>query len=267
MLYMGMGLRLYNILLILLLLQAYPSAAADALIGLNFKGSYALSFSGIPFGQMNVAIEQEPSYFRMQTDISSTGMADIFARHSSHTTASGKGKNFRYTQRSYQTRSQTRKKKRDIAMEYRGGRYVMEKVTPPDNRATRKEVPGKLKNDAYDPLSIIIEIRRRIIELRRGGDHVSGVDFPIKLYDGRRLTQAHVEVHDTRRISIGSETVPALHVTVRREPVAGFTDKELKQYRADEPALNIYFSDDERFLPLKLSIPFTFGSVSATLVE
>lgn len=264
---MGMTFRLCNIPLMLFFLLAYPAWAGDPLIPLQFKGTYALSFAGILFGKMNIEVEQEPGYFRMSSDVASTGIVAVFASHSSKTTVTGKGKNFSYTTRSYQTKSQTRKKKRDIALEYRGGKYVMEKVVPPDNRETRKEVPGKLKNDAYDPLSVIVEIRKRIIELRRTGKDVGSIDFPIKLYDGRRLTQADVSVHETQQVSVGAASVPVLHVSVKRKPVAGFTDKELKQYDPNEPPLNLYFSEDETFLPIALSIPFTFGAVTATLVK
>lgn len=264
---MGMKFSLYNIPLFILLLLAYPVWAKEPLTPIDFKGEYALSFAGIPFGKMDIAITQSPSSYSMQSDIASTGVADVFAKHSSHTNVTAKGKNFKYTSRSYQSHSQTRKKQRDISLEYKDDRLVMEKVLPPDNRENRKELPVALKNSAYDPLSIIIKIRQEIITLRNKAANVHSVDFPINLYDGRRLTQANVSVHERQMLSVGDIDVPVIHVSIKRKLIAGFTDKELSQYDPNEPPLNLYFSDDEKFLPLRLSIPFTFGSVMATLVK
>lgn len=261
---MGMSMRLYNILLISLLFLSYPAFAAVPMIAVNFNGHYDLSFAGIPFGRMDIEAEEDASHYRMEADIASVGLVDVFAQHSSQTRATATGKDFKFTERSYKTHTQTRKKKRDISMDYKNGRYVNEVVVPPDNRESRAEVPADLKKDAFDPLSIVLELRRIVMQKMATGDNSP---FSIKLYDGRRLTRADATLPGSKTIRVNGAPVAVVHLSLKRTPLAGFTDKELSQYQNSEPALDVYFSDDEIFLPVKLSLPFTFGSLEATLAK
>jgi hypothetical protein len=253
---MGFMRRQFNILLIFLLLAA-PAAAQEPLAPLNFKARYTLAFAGVPFGGLAVDLAQDSNHYAMTTDVVSTGLAALFARHKSHTTASGSGENFAYPNRSYATQSQTRKKKRNIAMRYENGRIVSEEVVPPDNRETRKAVADALRNSGYDPLLIVLELRKRL----QAGEQ----SFALNLYDGRRLTRANITVLGKKAIRLDGKKRPVVAALLKRELVEGFTTGELARYDPNEPPLTLYFSDDAQFIPLKLSIPFTFGSVSATL--
>lgn len=254
----------YNIPLLACLLFAAP-ALAEPLPSVNFKGRYGLSFVGIPFGEMAFEASQDASHCELAADIASTGLVDLFAQHRSHTTLSMRGRGFAYPDKTYQTHSQTRKKQRDIRIVTRGGRIVKEEVVPPDNREKRKEVPAELKKGSYDPLGVILEIRRRVAAMVEAGEEDGS--FFIDLYDGRRLTRAEVTLHGRMPIRLRGEKTPVVHVSLTRELIAGFTREELARFDPHEPPLNIYFSDDDEFLPVMISIPFTFGQVSATLLR
>ena len=47
----------------------------------------------------------------------------------------------------------------------------------------------------------------------------------------------------------------------------GFTDSELAEYNKNEPPLTVYFSDDDRLMPLRLETSFWLGMLSATLAK
>jgi hypothetical protein len=58
---------------------------------------------------------------------------------------------------------------------------------------------------------------------------------------------------------------PAVVMTLRRKPLAGYTKSEMEDYSADEPSLTAYFSDDDTLFPVKLELPLPIGSLHVTL--
>jgi hypothetical protein len=249
--------RLYKLPLLALLLLCSPALAADTLVPANFSGTYTLSFSGIPFGRMQATIEVGRSNYRILTAVSTSGIAKLLARHSSDTEVRAKGTRLDAMDVTYETRTQTRNKKRDISYARRAGKIIRESVVPADNRESRPAV-GELKHGSYDPLSLVVRIRQQVHAWQQGqGD----ANASFHLYDGRRLTQANVKVLGEKLF----RGKPMLAASVRRKPLEGFSQKELAQYSPGEPALTLYFTADEQMLPVYLQIPFTFGTISAEL--
>jgi len=293
---------LYNsprkIMLSLACLPLLASGAAygeDRLPPLNLKGVYECSFSDVVIGEMGVEITQTPDHYSETSDIVSTGILKMFVNHSSHTTVEGSGSNFTYPAIDYDTHYQTKKKKKTAMLKYRGGVLTEENVTPPDNRATRPEVPMNLKQSASDPLSLIIRMRQGLFEALhsapsplegegRGGGGSSdnalnkrpphpnpppqGVrGFSLNIYDGRRLTEVDFTVIGPKTINYQGADTPVTMVDVRRKFLAGFTQSELSDWNPNEPPLHVYFSNDARLMPLRLELTLWMGTLAATLVK
>jgi hypothetical protein len=246
--------RACNILAAILLLVSAPARADTA-----FKGIYDLDMGGMRFGKVGVELTENPSHYAMAADVTFTGLVKLFASHSSHTTVVGDGAAYDYPTRNYETHYRTKKKRKSVKMVMKAGKIVEEAVVPPDNRATRPAVPAADKNAAFDPLSLIVKMRREIAANKN--------TFSINAYDGRRLTEVDFTMLGKRTLQSSDKKTPVIAVNVRRKLLAGFTASEIDDWNSKEPALTIYLSDDARLIPLKFEVPMWFGMVSATLVK
>jgi hypothetical protein len=174
----------------------------------------------------------------------------------SKATVSGeRGLSWGKSKREYETYYTSKNKPRHVKLVYaKSGKVVEEVVEPPENRDRRPEVAAWLKTSSLDPLSYIFAVREEMHKARTEGRD----RFTIRLYDGRRLM-------DTTYV-IGKESDGTLQVTGSREAVAGFTAKEMKKLRS-EPKVSMYFTDDERMIPLRLELPLPLGVATATLAK
>lgn len=242
-------------------LLATPVQAQEPSIPLDFSGHYDFGFSGIPFGRLDIMFKQSATRYSATADVKTTGIVRVFVQHKSHTTSQGSGTGFSYGKVAYESSYSTRGKQRYAAFNKEGGRIVSEKVLPPDNRGTRSAVPAEAKNGALDPLAIGLAIRSEFIRAQKDGRRNFSLDF----YDGRRLTRADFTVGDERNIRIGGTAYPVYSITARRKPLGGYTASELARFNAKEADLTIYFSHDEKCVPIYLEAPVAFGVATATL--
>jgi hypothetical protein len=260
--YMGMERRLCNILLLILLSIASPAGAAEPAIPLDFRGIYAFGMPGISFGNMGIEVEQTSDHYAVSTDISLSGMMKLFVQHKSHTTVEASGQDFKYPNVDYETRYQTKKKKKYVHLIYRDGAISGEILEPPDPK--RPKVPAELKNKAADPLSFILRLREQLAAaLAQKRDQ-----FSLYVFDGRRLTEADFTIQNNiRTIRYRGNKVPVVTVMAKRKLIAGYNASELKDQDTNEPPLYIFFSRDERLIPLRLEAKVWFGMLAAELIK
>jgi len=133
-------------------------------------------------------------------------------------------------------------------------------VEPPGKRPP---VPPELKNKAYDPLSLSLALRHALWQATKTGKN----DFSLMLFDGRRLTEINASVAGKKTILMGENKVSAIKLAVRRKILAGFTESEKADVDPNEPTLWMYYSDDDRLVPLKIEMGFLFGKIIGTLVK
>jgi hypothetical protein len=251
--------HLYKLPLIALLL-CWPQNAFAALTPASFSGQYGLYLSGLPIGTMKAGVDVRKDGYDITAAVRTSGLVGMIARHRSDSSAVASGTNIDRMNVTYLVDAQTRNKKRQIKLVKKAGKVTEEAINPPENRASRPEVAASMKHGTFDAISIVVKLRSLIEDWKKNGDDTT----TIRLYDGRRLTDARVRILGEKKLAkYGDQGVIAL--TVKRRPVAGFTQKELSQYRPDEPALTIYFSNDDKLIPLHLELPFTFGVLTAEL--
>lgn len=238
-------------------------AAAQSLAPLDISGTYLFSMAGVPFGSMDFSATQNANNYDASADIHTTGLVRVFVQHDSHTTSKGAGANFTYPDSTYESDYQTRKKKKYVKMVRKHNKIAEETITPPDDRNVRPAVEEALKNEAFNPLAYALELRGKMAQCIAANCE----SFNFNFFDGRRLTQGTFTPQGTKVIRIGGQKYPTYYVIAKRKPLAGFTAKELKGIPADEPPLAIYFSQDEKLLPVKLDYPMAFGTASAVLKQ
>ncbi|MDX2113160.1 MAG: DUF3108 domain-containing protein [Alphaproteobacteria bacterium] len=252
--------RRYKLPLLFIAFLLYSSMASAALTPVNFSGQYGLYLSGLPIGTMKAGVDVRKDGYDITAAVRTSGLVGMIARHRSNSSASASGQNINRMNVTYLVDAQTRNKKRTIKLVKHAGKVTEEVINPPENRASRPEVPAAMKDGTFDAISIVLKLRSLIEDWKKNGDDTA----IIRLYDGRRLSEAAVTIHGEKKLrKYGEKAVIAL--SIKRKPLEGFTQKELSQYRPDEPALTIYFSNDDKLIPLHLELPFTFGTLTAEM--
>jgi hypothetical protein len=213
---------------------------------------------------MGIEVQQTPKHYSIVSDIITTGLVKLFVKHSSHTNVDRLGKqDFVYNQGTYESRYQTRNKKKYVKMLTKDGITGGETLVPPDNPVTRPPVAAELKHNVFDPLSLTLQMRQELWTALKNNTK----QFSIPLYDGRRLTQVNFEVGEKKTLRLKDGKVPVVQVNVSRQLIAGFTQKELAEYDPKEGTARFYFSDDKRLVPIRAEASVMFGTVSATLAK
>lgn len=253
---MVMRRTIFNILFLAII--SSPALAQDAPSPLDFKGIYDFQFSGVPFARMGIEAEENTYGYFITSDITLGGIAKLFTSHSSHTTVEQTNGD-----RIYDTKYRTKKKRKAVRMVYKNGKMITHVVEPPENPAKRPPVPSALKNAAHDPLSLNLALRRALWKALHGGPN----DFSLTVFDGRRLTQIDASLTGKKKIPIGERETPVVKLAVRRKLLNGYTKSELEDYDPKEPTLWMYYSDDERLVPLKVEVGFLFGKITGTLAK
>ena len=265
---MGSLHRLFNISLGLMLMWATAAHATEQamtpLTPFTFKAIYTFQYGGIYFGKIGVESEQSDDHYSITADVASGGILKIITQHSSHTTVDGTGAHFRYDHIIYDTHYKTKNKRKAVYLEYQNKKVIKETLVPPDDRNKRPAVPDVLKNASFDLLTFNMELRRQFWKALRKKQ----TGFSLTAYDGRRLHKIDVTIIGKRTtLFADDQKFPVYSMTLRRTPIAGFTTSELAKLGKKEPAVTIDYSADNRFIPIKVEVPFLFGSLSATLAK
>lgn len=246
-------------LLPLIILFALPARAAEPAIPLDFSGHYDFAMGGITFGKLDINLSQKEASYNASADVATVGLAKVFVEHKSHTTSNGKGSAYQYNDVTYESRYQTRKKPKYVKWVRVNGQTSEQVVEPPDNRESRPAVDTEAKDSAVDPLQLAAAIRMKLAQAINGNR-----DFSVDYYDGRRLARLHFKLIGTKTIRLGENNEYEVYqVTGKREPLAGFTKKELSSMKND-PSATLYFTQD-KLIPIRLELPMLFGIASATL--
>ncbi len=255
--------RLFFNTLLLTALAAAP-ALAEQQIPIDFKGVYEFGLGGIPLGRMGLEANQNAGHYSGTCDLMSTGLLKLFVEHKSHTTVYASGKDFSYSDIEYETHYSTRKKAKYVKLTYKNGKLAGEELIPPENYDKRPRVPMEQKEHASDPLSFLVNMRMALIAALKDNRR----EFTFTVFDGRRLTEANFEIKETpRMIRRNDKKIAVVSVSLTRKLLAGYTKSELAKQDLHEPPLYIYFSRDERLIPLAMETTAWFGTLTAHLVK
>lgn len=224
---------------------------------------YRIAWNGIKIGRVNFYFEETEQAYRVFVDTKTSGVARMF--HALHSTTTGNGRKIegRYIPEFYHANSNSEEGKGRVARLYFNAEGMLERreVSPPEDPLWRPEVPADELIGARDPVTAFFVMRQEMAATLAQDFKTTGA----KIYDGRRL--AEISVH---AIHIGTQAThddgtPMLATVITRQPMNGYTPKELKKFEAGDPAIHIYFSRDNRLMPLLAEAETRFGTISATL--
>ena len=216
---------------------------------------YRIAWNGIKIGRVNFYFEETEQTYRVIVDTKTSGVARLFHALHSITTGNGRKIEGRYLPEFYHANSNSEEGKGRVAKLYFNAEGMLERreVSPPEDPLWRPEVPADELMGARDPVTAFFVMRQQIATNLAQDVNTTGA----KIYDGRRLAEIVVRVIQP--------DAPMLATVISRQPMNGYTPKELKKFEAGDPAVHIYFSRDNRFMPLRAEAETRFGTISATL--
>lgn len=227
-------------------------AAPSAEIGSTARW-YKAYWSGLHVGDLFVEITADDTIgehaYRVKTFIEAQGIADWLSGFESEATGTVILEDTGSIRPvAYYTNYQTDKKMSNVRLDYgKEGGILSESNTPPESTAKRQPVPEPLKQNTFDPLTLIIAAKEQVKKTISLGE----TSFTLPLYDGKRRADALFTVE-------GQTEQGLIHLSLKEKPIAGYTDKELKRHEKRNITLNFYL-DPENLLPVKAMGEANFG--------
>ena len=231
---------------------------------LNAK--YTVSWNGITLGRIRLHGTEDATSYKLSVDTKTKGIAAMFSSEKRIATAEGK----RHSDGSYRTVKyesmpmDSDEGRRTTLIYDENGKLGSMTRMPAEDPNWRPEVSKKEVNQAVDSTTAGLVLRRELYsELQKGKGDVS-----TKAYDGARLATMRMQaLKQEARVQIMGNYVPAINTLVTRQPINGYTPKEMKKFNAGDPEIHLYFSADAKFIPLLATVDTSFGKLSATLDE
>ncbi len=220
---------------------------------LNLAGIFSVYWSGLHVGDLILGVEEEDGRYLVRTAIESRGLARLISNYYSISYSQGRIGPSHYHPEKFQSRFNLRGRSKRITLAYDvQGRQTKRHYDPLENRQKRPDVEQEQRDHTFDPLTTGLQVRRAAADIASNG----GDSFVMPVYDGRRRTDLIFTYEGLVTISSRNARNPkrrkreALHFTLRRTPLAGFTENEWKRMEETDPVIDLYLDPDD-MIPLK----------------
>jgi hypothetical protein len=223
----------------------------------NARGTWFMSWSGIPFAKIWIALEENAEGYRLTASYKSRGIVRIFDKNKSLTLSHGVRLGDTVQTLEYEFENDEQDKFTKLEFD-RAGELIRRKVQPEDDPSHRPPVPSTAIKGAVTPGNVLFALRRAVQLAQQQGDK----SFAVPFYEGKRLMEVHGRVLGPENYTIGKKSVETIKVEFNRKLLGGFTDKEIKRYAEGEPPLYLYL-DAETLFPLAMEIEIKFGTLKA----
>lgn len=260
----------YKKLLLPLLFVALTPVALPAqvpeLSPLNYETKYEVTMGGLTIGRLRITALEDAFGYRMVVDTKTKGIVDFFAPLESVAIVKGAVVEGNYVPTLYTSKvlKDGNDKNRKVEIVYDvDGNIAKRSRVPGDDPKWRPVVSLKEINGAPDPMTGSFMLRSKLREAMARNER----ETSIITYDGARLVRMKAKVVSRARIKIQDKYVNAINTIITREPINGYTPKELKKFKAGDPVIHVFFSADERLMPLQATISLFYGDINATLTE
>lgn len=241
------------------LADAEPPPAPKLLQDLNFHALYNVDWNGLDLGYTTVKTQEGGGTYESSVDIKTVALMKLFTKHKSMSTAQGLVVNGHHAPSRYESNYSTKGKKKHILVEYTkdGVNHLIE---PPDT--DRAAIPAADLKGSVDLVTLMHVMRETVLVFRTTDKQ--NINF--KVFDGKRLNAAILKNGGKTKITVNGKKWPVQKIIATRMPMAGFTEKELGKLKKEKP-LNLYFSDDDRMIPVHAEIEAFYGNVNVDLVR
>jgi hypothetical protein len=229
----------------------------------NLTKLYEVYWLGMHVGDLTTEVKKlENGLYQLSTHMKSLGLARKLSKYWSVTESTSKlNDDGTIEPVVFSTYSRLKKKHRKINIEFTGGTVASEAVNPPDNPVKRPAVASDLKQGAVDPHSAILLAYHKFRENLVLGNK----RFGFNVYEGRRLHQMLFEIKGRVIKKIYGNKLRVIHVRMSRNPLAGFTGREIERMQKEEPVFDIFVSDDNEKLPILFEASAPIGTAKIIL--
>jgi hypothetical protein len=213
--------------------------------------SYQLQWMNIPLGKATIHWKETVDSYYGSITIKTSGVARIFNTQERLLETNGRIERtataLRYIPQHYHNLVKYKKKSRDMTIDFdTQGVESSYGVTPAENRATRPEISNDLRDEALDILTAIMFAREKVAQ--------SSASVQFHVFDARRLTSITLS-------RLPSAIVPSYLGS--QKPVAGYTDKELKEAQDEAQNVTLEFATKDSLLPSRVFASTVLGTIEA----
>ncbi len=239
------------------------SAEVPTLKPMNYTLKYDVTFNGLPIGRVRIVASEDEYRYSASVDTKTRGLMRLFDSTKSLLSATGRKDEGKFIQKDYSSRSTDDDSTKLTTIRYgMKGEVIKSERKPPDDPANRPPVPLEDVSEALNPLTALLVARYRLRDYIAANQRA----VTLRTYDGARLADLTFTAHSRTSFEIMDKRVDVVNTELTRKPIAGYKAKELKKFKEGDPVIHVYFSADERFLPVKADIAISFGTISAELV-
>lgn len=227
----------------------------------TFRGHFDFSWGGIPVGKIVLSYKEEGETYRIDSYARTTGLVRLFEKHKSTVYAEGRLRDAGYRPLHFRSeyRDEGENKRIDLAYDDSGA-VIAEEILPP-KRESRPDVPPGLKQDTFDILSALLAMRGQL----RNALENNETSLTTPIFDGKRRFDLIATIVDTQAsFYSGGVKQPAIALLLRRDPIAGFKDKELKKMAERDAPVTFYVHPDT-LTPLGLEMEIYGAQLAARL--
>lgn len=248
-----------------LLVASPASAQVPDLKPFNYSMKYDVTWNNLPIGRIRIDATENEFRYQVSIDTKTRGIVRLFDSTTSIIKTIGRfNEDEKPVATSYESVSKDEDSTKTTLVRYNlDGEIVKRSRNPADDPASRKPVPIEDASKAVDPLSALYLMR-----IKMHGNIAANIkDTSMRTYDGARLADMTFTVISRASLKIMGEHTNAINTVLKRTPIAGYKEKELKKWRAGDPTVHVYWSADGRFIPLQATIDLQFGNINAKLSE
>lgn len=216
---------------------------------------YSVDWSGLHVADMVVRLDETPTRYAMETIIKTSGMVGFFSSFISYTTATGKRKGTVYEPEKFLNHTMSRGKLTGTKMIYPGAgkppirtdKEGAAEVTvgPEVPIGKRPPVPVEDQIKGYDPITLFLAFRQEML---------TDATTPISMngYDGKRLYKME-GTRGEKGVALEGFPDPTRTAAVRRIPLKGYSDKELKRRSGGTTVMTAHVSEKAPYAPALIS--------------
>lgn len=245
------------------------SAQVPDLAPFNYSLKYDVTWNNLPIGSIRINTTESDYRYTMEVSTKTRGIVRLFDSTKSLLKTDGRyiekdGRDHVPSPQHYESRSAGDDRTKTTTIRYNmQGEIMKRERNPADDPASRPPVPLEKANKAVDPLTAMYVARQML----RDNIARNIKETTVRTYDGARLADFTFTVISRASLEIMGEHTNAINMVLKRTPIDGYKQKELKKYREGDPTIHVYFSADERFIPLQADIDLRFGAISAKLAS
>lgn len=245
------------------------TAQVPELAPFNFTLKYDVTWNGLPIGRIGIVTTESDYRYTMAVDTKTRGIVRLFDGTKSVIKTEGRyiekdGREDVPSPQSYESRASDSDRTKTTTVRYSmQGEILKRERKPADDPLNRPVVPLEKANQAVDPLTAMYIARRML----RDNIERNIRETTVRSYDGARLADFTFKVISRASLEVMGESTNAINMVLKRTPIDGYKKKELKKYNEGDPVIHVYFSADERFIPVAADVKLKFGTISATLTS